>query len=455
MGNSPISRDEAIRLLTSGPEGVGDWNRRRSQVEHIPNLRFASLCRADLRGANFREAELTGADFRGADLRNADFSRAKLTAADFSGEDPVDERQRLFGATGASLRNAIFQHADLSDACLMHVDLMHADLTHATLRNAELRRADLSYADLSDATLCGADLFDTLMKGVRLNRADLREVNLNSANLQGAALSDANLENANLKGTNLQGALLIRTNLRDARLASASMGLTTLSALDLSVARSLEQVIHHGPSTVGRDTLGESKGRIPDKFLLGCGLAPWQILESQMNDPALTPHEISELQVQIFDKRTLGALSIAGVFVSYSHKNANFVDKLYESLTKIGSPVWLDRHDLLAGDLQKQVARAIRLQDVVILVLSEESIQSDWVENELDMARCKEKEQDRDVLCPVALDDSWKSKLKHKSSDRALWRTLTHKAVLDFSAWKTAAFDGQFNKLVRGLKLNY
>ena len=98
---------------------------------------------------------------------------------------------------------------------------------------------------------------------------------------------------------------------------------------------------------------------------------------------------------------------------------------------------------MVAGPLQKQVSRAIRLNDVVLLVLSEASIKSDWVENELDMARRKEKEENRDVLCPVALDESWKAKaFDLETDDRALWRTLTHKNILDFSGWKTKAFDG-------------
>ena len=96
------------------------------------------------------------------------------------------------------------------------------------------------------------------------------------------------------------------------------------------------------------------------------------------------------------------------------------------------------------------------MNDIVLLVLSEESIKSDWVENELDVARRKEKEEKRDVLCPVALDESWKSKLDDvKSNDRQLWRTLTHKNILDFSKWKTKTFGSQFEKLLRGMKICY
>jgi len=42
----------------------------------------------------------------------------------------------------------------------------------------------------------------------------------------------------------------------------------------------------------------------------------------------------------------------------------------------------------------------------VLLVLSDASVRSDRVENELDMARSKEKAEGQAVLCPVTLDDA-------------------------------------------------
>ena len=112
------------------------------------------------------------------------------------------------------------------------------------------------------------------------------------------------------------------------------------------------------------------------------GLASWEILNVRLYDPSLTPHEITDLQYQIFDRRVHGPLFIGGVFISYSWKDTKFVDKLYGRLIKEQASVWLDRHDAVAAPLQKQIDRAIRLNDIVLLVLSETSIQSDWVENQ-------------------------------------------------------------------------
>jgi hypothetical protein len=51
----------------------------------------------------------------------------------------------------------------------------------------------------------------------------------------------------------------------------------------------------------------------------------------------------------------------------------------------------------------------MRLNPIVLLILSEHSLKSNWVEHEFRTARLLEKEMRRNVLCPVALDDSWKT----------------------------------------------
>jgi hypothetical protein len=44
-----MNRDEAIRLLKGGEEGVGEWNRRREDGETIPTLAKASRLHVPVR----------------------------------------------------------------------------------------------------------------------------------------------------------------------------------------------------------------------------------------------------------------------------------------------------------------------------------------------------------------------------------------------------------------------
>ena len=65
----------------------------------------------------------------------------------------------------------------------------------------------------------------------------------------------------------------------------------------------------------------------------------------------------------------------------------------------------------------------------------------------------KEKDEKRDnVLCPIALDDSWMGKVEGD----VLWRQVKKKNVVDFSKWRTKAdFDTPFRELEDGLKRYY
>jgi len=240
-------------------------------------------------------------------------------------------------------------------------------------------------------------------------------------------------------------------------------GDTTFSGgIDLSVAVGLEDCRFAGPSGISHDTMTASRGQIPDLFLKGCGLQAWEILSAKIYDPALSPGEIADLQAEIFRLRTQGPLYIGGVFISYSHADREAVEKLYERLRREKITVWLDRHDLVAGPLQRQIVRGIRMMDAVVLVLSEASVNSDWVDDEVRAARLKEKEESRDVLCPIALDDKWEKKagvarsLADMEEADAHWAHLAKKNVLDFSEWQSDnIFEPQFQKLHKGLKIYY
>ena len=94
----------------------------------------------------------------------------------------------------------------------------------------------------------------------------------------------------------------------------------------------------------------------------------------------------------------------------------------------------------------------MRLHPTVLLVLSENSIESDWVEHEAESARELEKELKRDVLCPVALDGSW----KEADWPKRLRRQIEKYNILDFSGWEDdGTFVRQWIKLLAGLNLFY
>ena len=398
---------EHLRIVRAGNDAIYEWQ------EENQDGRLA------LRNADLSYAILGGANLEGADLRNADLRNADLRSAD--------------------LRNANLSSAKLRDADLRNANLDSANLESANLSGANLRHANLSIANLGSADLSGADLNDASLRHANLSGADLR-----NANLRGAYLSNANLSNADLSGADLNDA-----NLNWASIGSTNFTNVSLDAATLGGMRSSER------STVDGQTFARNNG-VPtsefEEFLRVCGLERWEIDSARLYDKALTGEQITAIQYRIFDEINSGALKLGGVFISYSHANKKIVDKIYDAFRAKDITVYLDRHDYTGGSLEKNINRAIRLNEFVVLVLSEASLKSDWVWSEIDAALKKEKEDEnygKTILFPIAVDNFW---WEGDVTDKArLMLKIQERNVLDFS--KKKDFDENLGKLIRGIQL--
>jgi len=390
-----MANEEQVERLKQGIEG---WNRWRNEN---PNNKI------DLEGADLRVVNLMGAHLINANLKNADLR-------------------------GANLNNAILELSHLGGA----------DLRKAYLVRAQLRKAILQEANLEGAILGTADLY----------RANLSRANLKRAYLVEAYLEKTNFENADLQEADLSLADLSYSSLRGANLDHAILGNTKFGNIDLSKTKGLDEVEHDGPSTIGTNTLERSKGKISVKFLRGCGLSDVDIEYAKLANPNLSNEEINSAIYKIYDLRATRAIQINPMFISYNHNDNDFVDEIEKYLNKKGIRYWRDSHNATAGRLEKMVDRAIRQNPITLLVLSKESVKSDWVEFEAKSARELEKELGRDVLCPIALDDSW----KNCDWPKVLRQQIVDYNILDFSKWKNdAEFAKMFRKLIDGLELFY
>jgi hypothetical protein len=139
-----MDRDEAIKLLRGGQDGIAEWNQWRQAEEEMPDLSGADLSGANLRQASLGLADLSRADLSGANLKRANLSRANLHRANLS---------------EASLSLADLREADLSRANLHGANFSGADLSGANLRGANLTQSTLVDVDLSGAKLSGSQIF--------------------------------------------------------------------------------------------------------------------------------------------------------------------------------------------------------------------------------------------------------------------------------------------------------
>jgi uncharacterized protein YjbI with pentapeptide repeats len=339
------------------------------------------------------------------------------------------------------------RRVDLSKANLKGAVLGEGNLRGVLLRKASLQGAKLWGTDLREADLTGAELILANLTVANLSKADLTGAELGDANLSGAYLWQANLTGAHLTGANLTGADLGQTNFTE-----AIFGHTILGENDLSSTGGLDTALHVSPSFISTRTIQLSKGKIPSVFLRGCGLSDWEIEAAKLYNAELSNQEITDILYKVHDLRAQHPIQISPLFISYSHLDSEFVDKLEDQLNQKGIRFWRDIHDTKAGRLEKQIEMAIRTYQTVLLVLSANSVRGDWVQHEVRMARELEKETGRDVLCPVALDESWKT----CSWPKRIMEQVTEYKILDFSKWEDdIAFGEMFARLIDGLELFY
>lgn len=305
------------------------------------------------------------------------------------------------------------EHSDLK-IDLSEANLVGAYLVNADLYQANLRRTTFYEANLNLANFFGADLREADLGGADLGGADFAETFLINADLENAQLIGTNLYSSHMHGANLNGALVSGTIFGD---------------IDLRSVKGLGTVVHHGPSVIGIDTIYRSNGTIPEAFLRGVGVP--ENLITYMRSLVSQP------------------LEYYTCFISYSTIDQTFVGKLHDDLQSNGVRCWFAPEDMKIGDkIRSRIDESIRNYDKLLLVLSEHSIASDWVEFEVEAALAKETKGKPTVLFPIRVDNTV---MNSTTAWAAHIRNTRH--LGDFTCWEN---DGHYQKaltrLLRDLK---
>jgi hypothetical protein len=310
------------------------------------------------------------------------------------------------------------------------------------LGGAYLNGANLGGANLSAAHLSGAELIGTKLSGANLREANLfaaklRGADLRAAILRGANLRAADLLEADLNGVDLRWTHLGRANLVAANLLGVRMWGTTLTEIDLSTVKGLETVRHDGPSSIGLDTIYLSKGNIPHVFLRGAGV----------------PDNFIEYMSSLTGK----AFEYYSCFISYSTKDQGFAERLFADLQTKGVRCWFAPHHIQGGKkLHEQIDTAIRMHERLLLILSPDSINSEWVKTEIAKARQREVRDKTRVLFPVRMGISFDQLRDWEYFDADIGkdsaREIREYYIPDFSQWKSHdSYQEEFAKLLRDL----
>jgi hypothetical protein len=285
--------------------------------------------------------------------------------------------------------------------------------------------------DLSEAFLFGRIFSGADFSFAELFRVEFFGAVLNKANFSNANLVEATLVNADLKGADLFRANLAAASVYGADFNGAEIGFTIFVDSDLSDVIGLDNVVHHNRSSIGIDTIYLSKGKIPEAFLRGCGVP--ENLITYANSLVGQP------------------IKFYSCFISYSSRNQDFAERLYADLQSKGVHCWYAPEDLKIGDrFRRRIDESIRMHDKLLLVLSKDSVESQWVEKEVETAMERERQQGREsvVLFPIKLDDAI---LDEKSGWAADIRRTRH--IGDFRGWKNHdEYRKAFDRLLRDLR---
>lgn len=94
------------------------------------------------------------------------------------------------------------------------------------------------------------------------------------------------------------------------------------------------------------------------------------------------------------------------VFISYSSKDVVFVGRLAAELIKKRIKVWLDKFEMQAGDsLIDKIQDGLDNADFLVVVLSKNSVESQWCKKELNSILMEEIEEKQTRIIPILIDD--------------------------------------------------
>jgi hypothetical protein len=93
------------------------------------------------------------------------------------------------------------------------------------------------------------------------------------------------------------------------------------------------------------------------------------------------------------------------VFISHSHRDKEIVRKLAADLQAHGVQTWVDEAEIKVGDsILQRINDALHSADYILVVLSKDSINSTWVQQEIAGAVARDPNAANRILIPVVVE---------------------------------------------------
>ncbi len=183
--------------------------------------------------------------------------------------------------------------------------------------------------------------------------------------------------------------------------------------MDVSAAKNLNSASFHGDCRIDYQTIKLSN-RVPTSLLEACGVAHFHI--------------------PLIDAISKNSAKLPSCFISYSVKDHIFIERFRSELADHGIRNWFAPRDLPFGaSTRDYIETQIKSHDRLIVVLSKSSLQSQWVQFEVETALEVERKHNAGIIIPVCIDDHvFKTKV---SWARHIVRTRN---IANYQNWKRA-----------------
>jgi len=336
-----------------------------------------------------------------------------------------------------NLDGAIFFGTDFSGACLDGASLSETNLIETDFRNASLRNAKIT-----PASAVSADFY----------KADLEGANLHATLFRDSCLVEANLSRCDLTQTGFDNALFGLTKLYD-----TTLSFTYLSEIQYGQApehkHPIENYVNKATVKMSASPLRLSlHNLVEDK-----NAQDWIMKQRKVLVKFFEVCGVSRFELEVAGLLETDTQDTSSVFISYAGKDEEFVTRLEKSLSNAGVKTWFAPRMMKGGmPIFEQISKAIHTHDRLLLVLSENSVNSNWVKTEILTTRDIERKTGKRMFFPIRLtsfDDLTNWVLFDGDSGSDLARYAREYFIPDFSNWKDKnSYDIAINKLILDLR---
>jgi len=371
----------------------------------------------------------------------------------------------LIDCTDESVFQAIsscqWSEMNFSSTTFVNLSLVGKLLYKTSFENSDMRGSVFHNAQIKGANFRGANLSNGSIYLSEIRDCDFKSVNFTSAAIFRNFFLECKFDLSYFKDSNFQFSSFDKCTFVDANLARSDFRQTTLYKVDFSNADMMQAAFgrtsFYKTTLMGARNLIESKDCFQGIFHSDESLMSLnQLTEDSLPRKVLAGFGLSDTLIDYLPSFSNGSpINYNSCFISYSHQNEKFAKKLYERLRSEGVSVWYAPIDMVGGrKIPHQIDEAINIHDKLLLILSPESIESNWVKEEIYKAINKDGKPN--TLYPISIFDNF-NELKNWSfvdpdTGINVPRLVREYFIPNFSKWEEDdCFENEFSRLLKSL----